>query len=134
MASYRAISQGIEVEVEPSYIADQSSPELNYFFFAYRVRIVNNSSETVQLVQRHWIIVDGHRRAQEVRGDGVVGQQPYLKPGDRFEYSSFCPLPTPTGNMRGSYRMKTLDDRIIEVTIPVFFLRDYQHGESVAQP
>ena len=78
---------------------------------------------------RHWIIVDGQRRVQEVKGDGVVGQQPILKPGESFEYSSFCPLPTPTGNMRGSFQMEEESGDSFDIEVPVFFLRDLKHDQ-----
>ncbi len=129
MAEYAERTDNIEIKVEPFYVPEQSSPESDYYFFAYKVTIVNHGQSPMQLTHRHWIIVDGKRRVQEVRGEGVVGVQPTIKPGDSFEYSSFCPLPTPTGNMRGSYDMLNENGEKISVNIPVFFLRDLKHDQ-----
>jgi ApaG protein len=100
-----AITEGIRVTVECHYLPDQSAPALNRFAFAYKVRIENEGAAGVQLISRHWIITDGNGERQEVRGEGVVGEQPQLKPGERFEYTSGCLLRTPHGSMQGSYRM-----------------------------
>jgi ApaG protein len=100
-----AVTQGIRVQVESSYAPRQSRPSHEEWFFVYRVRITNESSRTVQLVSRHWIITDAHGNVQEVRGPGVVGQQPILPPGGSHDYSSSCPLRTPFGTMHGTYRM-----------------------------
>ena len=121
---YCEITRNIQVEVEPSYIPEQSRPGSNYFFFAYRVRISNRGEETVQLLSRHWVIMDGHGVVHEVKGQGVVGHQPKLAPGEVFEYESFCPLPTPTGNMRGNYQMVDQKNAEFDIKIPLFFLRD----------
>lgn len=91
------------VTVTPQYLPDQSEPDEQQFIFAYTVRITNSGKYPAQLISRHWIITDGQQRVQEVRGLGVVGQQPLLGPGETFEYTSGCPLPTPVGTMRGSY-------------------------------
>lgn len=91
------------VTVTPQYLPDQSEPDEDQFIFAYTVRITNSGKYPAQLISRHWIITDGQQRVQEVRGLGVVGQQPLLGPGETFEYTSGCPLPTPVGTMRGSY-------------------------------
>lgn len=98
-------TRGIRVQVQSFYDEDRSSPEESYYFFAYRVRISNVGGETVQLVSREWIITDGNGDVQRVQGPGVVGEQPLLAPGQAFEYTSFCPLPTPVGAMQGFYRM-----------------------------
>ena len=93
----------ITVSVTPQYLPDQSDPNEQQFVFAYTVRITNSGQHAAQVVSRHWVITDGNQHVQEVRGLGVVGQQPLLKPGETFEYTSGCPLPTPVGSMRGSY-------------------------------
>jgi len=121
---YYEVTQGIRVEVEPTYVPEQSKPELNYFVFSYRVKIVNVSDKPCQLLSRHWVITDGNGTVHEVKGPGVVGHQPKLAPQEAFEYSSFCPLPTPTGNMRGTYQMVDQSEMAYDVKIPLFFLRD----------
>jgi ApaG protein len=124
---YREITREIEVQVEPSYSAEHSRPERSEFVFVYKIRITNLGARKAQLLARHWIITDGAGPVHEVKGPGVVGQQPELPPGASFEYSSYCPLPTPTGNMRGSYRMLGEDGEEFEVKIPLFFLRDLRN-------
>jgi ApaG protein len=121
---YRELTQGIEVEVNPEYLPDESSPEESKFVFAYHIKITNQGESDVQLMSRHWIITDGHGEVHEVEGPGVVGQQPTLKPGESHQYSSFCPLPTPTGNMRGTFQMVNTQGAQFNVRIPLFFLRD----------
>jgi|SRR6185295_15425472 len=98
-------TRGIRVQVESLYDPDRSSPEESYYFFAYHVRISNVGCETAQLVSRKWLITDADGNEQPVQGPGVVGEQPTLALGETFEYTSFCPLSTPVGAMRGSYRM-----------------------------
>lgn len=110
------------VTVDSRYVEDQSSPQDSRYFFSYRIRIANNGSRAVQLLNRHWIITDGVGRVEEVKGAGVVGMQPRLEPGASFEYESFCPLATPTGVMRGSYEMTDDDGSKFDVEIPQFFL------------
>src|SRR5690554_7707135 len=100
---YSETTQGITVEVEPVFLEAHSSPADGHFVWAYDVRISNNSSESVQLLSRHWRITDALGRTQEVRGPGVVGEQPHIAPGRSFEYTSGAPLPTPSGMMVGSY-------------------------------
>ncbi|MBI3542229.1 MAG: Co2+/Mg2+ efflux protein ApaG [Deltaproteobacteria bacterium] len=114
----------IEVQAEPAYVKEESRPDDRYFFFSYTIRIKNTGDVPAKLVSRHWIITDGTGTVREVKGEGVIGQQPRLAPGESYEYTSFCPLPTPTGNMRGSYLMVTDDGKTFEVKIPLFFLRD----------
>jgi ApaG protein len=121
---YLEMTQGVRIEVEPTYIPDKSKPEMNYFVFAYRIKIVNERDTPTQLVSRRWIITDGNGEVHEVKGPGVIGQQPILAPQEEFEYSSFCPLPTPTGNMRGTYQMVDQNQMEYDVKIPLFFLRD----------
>ncbi len=119
---YRAVTRQIEVIVEPSFLPERSSIQDGQFFWAYTVVIVNSGIETVQLRTRHWIITDGTGRNQEVRGEGVVGEQPVLAPGERFEYTSGVPLQTASGFMTGSYQMVTENGEPFEIDIPAFSL------------
>lgn len=121
---YYEITQGIEVEVTPAYLPEESTPEASRFVFAYHITITNKGDTEVQLLSRHWIITDGEGVVHEVKGPGVVGEQPKLKPAQKHEYSSFCPLPTPTGNMRGTFQMVNNLGASFDVRIPLFFLRD----------
>ncbi len=121
---YKEITQGIEITVEPSYLPQHSSPENSEFLFAYKVTIRNLSDTPAQLKSRHWGITDDHGEVEEVKGPGVVGEQPHLSPGESFEYSSFCPLKTPMGTMRGAYQMVDESGNPFEVTIPLFYLRN----------
>ena len=118
------VTDGIRVEVLSRYSQENSKPGQNQWVFEYTVRITNNSAETAQLVSRHWYITDAVGQTREVEGQGVVGQQPVLAPGQSFKYSSWCPLPTPTGTMRGTYRMATAEGREFDVEIGPFGLRD----------
>src|SRR6516162_11055990 len=102
---YRAITRQIEVTVEPNFMPGRSSVENRQYFWSYTIVITNSGNETVQLRTRHWIITDATGRKQEVKGAGVVGEEPVLKPGEHFEYTSGVPLPTPSGFMTGSYGM-----------------------------
>jgi len=102
-----ALTRGIRVTVSSFYLAERSSPANHQYAFAYTVRISNEGREVSQLRSRHWIITDGDGKTQEVRGEGVVGAQPLLKPGQHFEYTSWCMLPTPHGSMHGTYQMVT---------------------------
>ncbi|MCW0183433.1 Co2+/Mg2+ efflux protein ApaG [Zavarzinia sp.] len=119
---YDKTTRAIHVTVRPTFLEDQSSPDENYYVWAYRVQIENQGSETVQLRDRYWRITDGLGRVQEVRGPGVIGEQPVLKPGERFEYTSGTPLATPSGIMLGTYRMETEEGESFEVEIPAFSL------------
>ncbi|MBS3934869.1 MAG: Co2+/Mg2+ efflux protein ApaG [Sulfuritalea sp.] len=112
----------IEVRVETQYVPEQSDPEAERFFFAYRIRIINIGSAAAQLVSRHWIITDAEGKVEEVRGLGVVGNQPLLRPGESFEYTSGCPLPTPVGTMRGSYQMVAEDGTRFDAPVSEFVL------------
>ena len=127
--TYIEETDGFIVEAEPSYIPDQSNPEEGRFFFAYRIRIRNESQKKAQLLGRHWIIVDGDKHREDVEGPGVIGEQPYFEPGTTYEYTSFCPLPTPTGSMRGTYIMKEDSGQDFKIKIPLFFLRDHKHNQ-----
>lgn len=105
MSTSEAITRGVRVRVRSRYHPDRSDPAKAHWFFSYTIRISNEGAETVQLVSRHWTIMDANGKVQEVRGPGVVGQQPILAPGQAFEYTSFCPLATAFGTMHGTYRM-----------------------------
>ncbi len=107
MHTSEATTRGVRIEIESRYLVDKSDPSRNRWFFAYDVRISNLGEEVVQLLSRHWIITDANGDVEEVKGPGVVGNQPVLAPGESFEYTSFCPLTTPFGTMEGSYRMMT---------------------------
>src|ERR1700680_3255168 len=102
---YRAITRQIEVTVEPNFLPERSSVENSQYFWSYTIVISNSGRETVQLKTRHWIITDASGRKQEVSGEGVIGKQPVLAPGERFEYTSYVPLPTASGFMTGRYQM-----------------------------
>lgn len=119
---YQAVTRQIEVTVEPQFLPERSAPEKQQFFWAYTINIVNNSRETVQLKTRHWIITDGTGRRQDVRGEGVIGEQPVLAPGERFEYTSGVPLTTPSGFMSGRYQMVNERGERFEIDIPLFSL------------
>jgi ApaG protein len=119
---YTQTTHSIRVTVKPVYLEDQSVPADNHFVWAYHVRLENEGERTVQLRTRYWRITDALGRVQEVRGPGVVGEQPVLEPGESFEYTSGTPLPTPSGIMAGSYRMEAEDGEAFDVTIPAFSL------------
>ena len=122
MGMYQEVTRGIRISVEPLYLADQSDPVQGHFVWAYQVTITNEGSETVQLMTRHWRITDSAGRTQEVRGPGVVGEQPILKPGDSYEYASGTPLSTPSGIMVGSYQMQCTGGETFDAQIPAFSL------------
>ena len=119
---YQKETRAIEITVKPFYLEEQSEPDDSHFVFAYHIRIQNNGRDVVQLLNRYWQITDGRGRMQEVRGPGVVGEQPVLRPGEAFEYTSGCPLNTATGIMVGTYEMETLDGERFDVDIPAFSL------------
>ena len=119
---YSQTTHAIRVTVKPFYLEDQSSPAENHYVWAYHVRIENTGTERVQLRTRHWRITDALGRIQEVRGPGVVGEQPILAPGESFEYTSGTPLPTPSGIMVGTYQMEGPDGGLFDVRIPAFSL------------
>jgi ApaG protein len=112
----------ISVSVMPAYIADQSHPENANYVFSYTVTIVNEGKVPARLLTRHWIITDGDGSIQEVRGEGVVGEQPYLKPGQGFQYTSGTRMKTPFGSMTGSYQMMADDGVAFDAQIPEFYL------------
>ncbi|HTL75289.1 MAG TPA: Co2+/Mg2+ efflux protein ApaG [Casimicrobiaceae bacterium] len=113
-----------EISVTPkvTFLSEQSDPDKNHFVFAYTITVTNTGDVTAQLVSRHWIITDAEHRVQEVKGQGVVGKQPLLRPGESFEYTSGASIPTPVGTMRGSYQMVAEDGVTFDVPIPAFTL------------
>ena len=119
-----ATTRGIRVEVESVFVPERSDPAEKRWFFAYKIRITNEGSETAQLLSRHWIITDGDGDAEEVRGPGVVGKQPTLAPGQSFEYTSACPLATNFGTMHGTYQMVTDSGEHFDVEIAPFALAE----------
>ncbi len=119
---YSETTNFIKVTVQPQYIDDESSPENDHFIWAYHVLIENRGSDTVQLLSRYWRITDALGRVQEVRGEGVIGEQPILEPGESHEYTSGTPLSTPSGIMAGSYTMTNRQGERFEVAIPAFSL------------
>lgn len=121
-ALYSQTTRAFTVSVQPTYLEDQSSPADNHFVWAYRVVIENKGTETAQLMRRHWRITDAIGRLQEVKGTGVVGEQPVLRPGETYEYTSGTPLSTPSGIMEGSYQMETLEGESFSIVVPAFSL------------
>jgi len=119
---YSATTRSIKITVEPFYLPQHSEPSEHRFVWAYRVRIENCGGETVQLRRRHWKITDARGHLEEVRGPGVVGEQPVLGPGEHFEYTSSCPLPTPSGFMVGTYDMETEAGETFAAQVPAFSL------------
>ncbi len=119
---YRATTRDIQVTVEPSFVDEESSPEVSRYFWAYTIEISNLGAEQVRLRSRHWQITDGNGRTEEVRGPGVVGKQPVLKPGETFAYTSGCPLTTPSGIMVGSYEVQNESGEMFSIAIPAFSL------------
>ena len=122
MPESEAVTRGIRVRVESAYVPDRSDPGEDHWFYAYRIRIANEGTERVQLLTRHWVIMDANGRTEEVQGPGVVGQQPVLSPGESFEYTSFCPLSTSFGTMHGTYQMVTEANEPFDVEIAPFSL------------
>lgn len=121
-AMYKETTRAITVTVRPTYLDDQSSPDESHYVWKYQVRIENGGGETVQLRTRYWRITDSWGRVQEVRGAGVVGEQPILHPGEAYEYTSGTPLQTPSGIMNGTYQMESSGGEKFDVTIPAFSL------------
>ena len=119
---YERLTNGIRVAVRPAYLDDQSDPDEDNYLWSYTVTIENKSNNTVQLMSRYWHITDADGRVKEVRGPGVVGAQPVLEPGQTFEYTSGCPLPTASGCMVGKYEMRRADGEAFEADIPAFLL------------
>jgi ApaG protein len=119
---YRAVTRKIEVTVEPNFLPERSSAEQSKYFWSYTIVITNSSDETVQLRERYWIITDASGHQQHIRGEGVVGEQPVLAPGERFEYTSGVPLSTASGFMAGRYQMVSESGERFEIEVPTFSL------------
>ena len=119
---YERITRGVRVKVTPAFLEDQSDPETGRYLWSYTVTIENEGRETIQLLSRYWHITDAIGRIQEVRGAGVVGAQPLIEPGQAFEYTSGCPLPTASGAMSGRYQMRFASGESFEAEIPAFLL------------
>ncbi len=124
MQESEATTRGVRVHVRSFFLPDRSDPANGQWLFAYRVTVANEGHDTVQLISRHWTIVDGNGEREEVRGPGVVGEQPVLAPGERFEYTSGCPLGTPVGTMTGSYQMRLPDGTMFDAEIATFTLAE----------
>ena len=119
---YKAVTEGVEVTVQPTFLSDQSAPEEHRWVWAYAVEIRNTGEDTVQLRTRHWTITDANGHTEEVHGPGVVGEQPTLPPGGSYRYTSGCPLATPSGFMVGQYEMERSDGDRFRADIPAFSL------------
>lgn len=119
---HAATTRGVTVRVAVSFLAEQSEPAKGRWFWSYHIRVENGAQQAVQLVTRHWLIVDGRGGRHEVRGEGVVGEQPVIAPGKTYDYVSGCPLQTPTGTMEGSYHMLVADGSSFNAAIPRFSL------------
>jgi ApaG protein len=119
---YSELTNDIEVEVVPLFVPDQTQ-FVNQYLYTYNISITNHSKGPCQLLRRHWIIVDGNGQKDEVEGEGVVGEQPLIAPGQTYQYSSYCPLPTSTGNMRGAFEFIDSKKQKFWVKVPLFFLR-----------
>ena len=142
-AMYTKTTHAVEVTVEPQFLADQSKPEASRWFWSYTITIQNHGAQSLQLMSRHWRITDGDGRIQhvdgadasgrvnEVKGPGVVGEQPTLAPGDSFSYTSGCPLPTPSGIMVGTYHFRDQAGEAFEVDIPAFSLDSPSVGRVI---
>ncbi len=118
------VTRDIRIQVECRYVPQKSNPMQGRYFFAYRVTLTNEGTETVQLISRHWRITDANGNLEEVQGPGVVGKQPVLAPGASFEYISACPLPTPIGSMQGTYQMVTHEGDTFDAVIAPFTLAE----------
>ena len=128
---YQTTTRNIAVSVTPRFMPDRSSAEKSYFFWSYTIEITNGGEQTVQLKTRHWKITDAFGRVQEVKGAGVVGEEPVLEPGASYEYTSGVPLPTPSGFMTGSYGMVTESGEPFDIEIPAFSLDMPQQGRTI---
>jgi len=131
MNQYAATTHGIRVLVHPEFLADRSDPDENYYVWAYTITIENTSDQTVTLRTRQWEIIDANGQRQHVDGEGVVGKQPTLGPGERFEYTSGCPLGTSSGFMTGLYTMESHDGQLLDVQVPPFSLDSPQAALTI---
>ncbi len=129
--AYKAITRGIAVSVVPTYLEADSTPSNSQYLWAYRVTIENQGRETVQLLSRHWMITNARGELTEVKGSGVIGQQPFLKPGESHTYSSGALLNTPSGMMGGSYEMESDSGERFDIEIPTFSLDSPNQGVSL---
>jgi ApaG protein len=130
MKPYTTVTRGVRVTIRPFYLADQSEPSDGRYVWAYKVQIENLGRATVQLLKRSWIITDGMGREMRVHGEGVVGEQPILEPGESFDYTSGTPLPTPSGFMRGTYHMVVVETgEEFDAAVPAFSL-DSPHQQG----
>jgi ApaG protein len=125
---YKAVTRSIAVSVEPTYLEADSSPSNSQYLWAYRVLIENQGRETVQLLSRHWMIANARGELTEVKGPGVIGRQPFLKPGESHAYTSGTPLDTPSGMMGGSYQMESENGERFDIEIPTFSLDSPNQG------
>ena len=116
------MQNNIKIQTHPKFLPERSDPLKSYYFFSYRIKIVNNTETVVKLLSRYWKIKDGKGQTEDVHGPGVVGKTPNIKPNDFFEYTSFCPLQTPIGFMEGSYRMISENGKQFDAIIPQFML------------
>ena len=128
---YERITRGIKIIVRPQFLENQSKPGEGHFVWAYTINVENHGRETVTLRTRYWKITDAHGKVHEVRGAGVVGEEPTLKPGDSFQYTSGCPLKTPSGFMVGAYQMQNQAGEMFNVDIPAFSLDSPHHKRSI---
>jgi len=126
--TFEEVTHGVRIAVQSYYLDEQSEPENGKFFWAYRIKIINESDEKVKLIDRHWVIIDGNGITKEVKGEGVIGEQPLMQPSQEFIYTSGTPLDTPSGFMRGTYGMIKGEKERIDVVIPAFSL-DSPYGE-----
>ena len=122
--SSEAVTRGIRIRVRSLYVPERSQPESSSWFFVYNVQISNEGTVAAQLISRHWVITDANGRVQEVKGPGVVGEQPNLAPGQSYEYTSACPLATPFGSMQGTYQMVTQEGTQFDAEIAPFTLAE----------
>ena len=125
------ITNGIRIEVESRIIPEKTVPANNQYLFGYEITVINENPEPLQLLHRHWIITDALGRVEEVKGPGVVGQQPRLKPGEAFTYESFCPLTTPFGSMRGSFKFMRDNGEFFDAEVPLFSLVYKEQGSAM---
>ena len=119
---YTAVTHDIQVTVLPAFMPERSEPEEDRYFWSYTIEIANLGQRVMQLVARHWVITDGEGRVEEVKGLGVVGEQPVIQPGESFRYTSGCPLTTPSGIMAGTFRMTDEAGMVLDIEIPAFSL------------
>ena len=128
---YQAVTRAISVNVIPFFLEEESEPDDNHYVWAYQVVIRNEGPERVQLISRHWMITDSMGHCQDVKGDGVVGEQPVLGPGEEFEYTSGCPLTTASGIMVGTYQMENDKGELFDIAIPAFSLDSPYEATSI---